>query len=294
MIGVFAVCLLCLSGYVGGVEHQFLKGNWNVIHHHRYAASGGSALFLYLENPSSCGDSCIAGRSIGYHNENRNGQGHVCAGCAFRKNPLKEFRIWVAYGDVVSDTESVFWPLENGLTERVVQRKLSRFLLQNWYPFFRSTGWNIAEGFRVYSDVVRGSDAKILDIKNQLNSQLSFGVARDAGCQFRINTKPCSLGLKRRLSGEVVLVGDSPKANNRRSRSYYTPEHYPRRPVSHFILGSQIILGALGVAFGGYSAFNAFKNSRSLLEALLKFGAGVLLCAFGLIICGVGIELALG
>lgn len=90
-------------------------------------------------------------------------------------------------------------------------------------------------------------------------------------------------------------TGDIDNADDGRQRSYYRADRAPSRPISHFELSAQIILGAFGLALGFYYALNALKHVRPqrVGETVIKFGAGVLCCSLGLITCLIGVELVL-
>lgn len=144
-----------------------------------------------------------------------------------------------------------------------------------------------------YTGVVGGGFPEVYETAQNFNSGFAIDDLNPAtnGNDWLY---PWPVSLERGFTRQSVLDGQRPKADHSRSSSYYSADQYPRRPIGHFLLGGQIIFGALGVAGGGYGAFHALIHSGTLFETVAKFALCVLICAFGLIVCGIGVELALG
>ena len=96
------------------------------------------------------------------------------------------------------------------------------------------------------------------------------------------------------FSGDVVVDGEVDDTNRGSDRGGHTAKQYPRRPISHLLLGSQIVLGGFGFLAGGYYALRALKGVGTTHQAVPKFILGALSCGLGALLCGVSIELALG
>ena len=95
------------------------------------------------------------------------------------------------------------------------------------------------------------------------------------------------------FSGDIVVEGKVDNAYASSRSSYHTAQKGPERPISHFALGSQIILGSLGFLACGYGGLRTLRETKGL-DATPKFIFCAVGCASGLKLRGIGVKLALG